>query len=222
MKHLAVKLWLSLMLVALMGYTGYSLWRVSQRNKETQVPAGEGSAPVVTVGPTKPLDLASYTMTERSGDSMSLEQLRGQVWIGSMFYASCPSECLQLNRTIAALHKDPLFRDVKFVSITVDPATDTPETLRDYGKALGADPKHWLFLNGSLSDVARLGRDMNISAGYKTHVRRLLLFDREGKVRGMFTFDDGQDIAKLREMVPELLKERTPTAKKTGTVKASP
>ena len=38
---------------------------------------------------------------------------------------------------------------------SVDPETDTPERLREYGKTFNADEKKWLFLTGDFEIIRR-------------------------------------------------------------------
>jgi protein SCO1/2 len=47
---------------------------------------------------------------------------------------------------------------IAFVSITVDPERDTPEVLKEYAQAFGANPAGWSFLTGApaaIQDVTR-------------------------------------------------------------------
>lgn len=215
MKSLAVKIWIMILLLAVAGYAAFTIRNKQLEREEADRQevaarklAEDKAKAAVTEVPPLSVDLDSFTMTERSGKPMSFGELRGQVWIASMFFASCPNECRLLNQTVAALHNDPLFKDVKFVSITVDPAVDTPESLSKTADILGADPKRWLFFTGKLDDVVRLGKQAKVDAGYKNHVARLMLFDRQGRIRGYYMFDDGQQIAKLRQEVPKLLAEK--------------
>jgi protein SCO1/2 len=59
---------------------------------------------------------------------------------------------------------DSLGRDVFIVSITVDPTTDDPETVRQYAEDLGSGPG-WIFLSGPPQNVSRvtakLGLDLD-------------------------------------------------------------
>jgi protein SCO1/2 len=213
MKSTAVKIWLMVLLLAAIGYGAFWLRSViaeqaAQRQQAAQRKEAEQQAKnaATSLAPV-PVEVDTFTMTERSGKPMSLGDLRGQVWIASMFFASCPNECRLMNQTVAALHNDPHFKDVKFVSISVDPAVDTPEALSKLADILGADEKRWLFLTGKMDDIVRLGKQAKVEAGYKSHNARLLLFDRQGRIRGYYMFDDAQQIAKLREEVPKLLKE---------------
>ena len=50
-------------------------------------------------------------------------------------------------------------RDVRLVSITVDPAYDTPEVLTRYAQSFAAQPQRWLFLTGDKAVIYRLVRE---------------------------------------------------------------
>jgi protein SCO1/2 len=47
---------------------------------------------------------------------------------------------------------------IVFISVTVDPERDTPEVLKEYAQAFGADPTGWFFVTGPpdfIRDVTR-------------------------------------------------------------------
>jgi protein SCO1 len=44
------------------------------------------------------------------------------------------------------INQSPMKEHVQFVSITTDPSRDTPDVLRDYGRAHKFDPVNWEFL----------------------------------------------------------------------------
>ena len=224
---IAVKAWISIGLILLAGYTAYTLIRITNDRRARPI----ASNPVTPVGSesAKPLPLESFEMTGQDGELFGFEKLRGQVWIASLFFSSCPHECKSLNQTIAALQRDPEFDDVQFVSMSVDPAVDDPQTLSEYAKLFDADQNQWLFLTGDLQEVGRFGREINVPAGYKTHTRRLVLFDRAGKPRGHFRYNDAADIAALKALLPELLaessaggEEEKETSADTGRRESSP
>jgi len=224
---IAVKAWISIGLILLAGYTAYTLVKITKDRRARPIATNA----VTPVGSelAKPLPLESFEMTGQDGELFGFEKLRGQVWIASLFFSSCPHECKSLNQTIAALQRDPEFDDVQFVSMSVDPAVDDPQTLSEYAKLFDADQNQWLFLTGDLQEVGRFGREINVPAGYKTHTRRLVLFDRSGKPRGHFRYNDAADIAALKALLPELLaesssggEEEKETSADTGRRESSP
>ena len=85
--------------------------------------------------------------------------------------------------------------DVRFVSISTDPAADTPEVLTRYAVTLGAD-KRWSFLTGPRAAIFELS-----IAGFKLaladadgvdvkekfiHSTKLVLVDRHGWIRDYY------------------------------------
>jgi|SRR5215213_5366380 len=81
--------------------------------------------------------------------------LQGKVVIINSFFATCQGSCLPLNQNLAKVQEalgDRLGKDVYILSISVDPAVDTPTALNAYAKKLNAKPG-WFFLTGTKENV---------------------------------------------------------------------
>ena len=81
--------------------------------------------------------------------------LQGKVVIINSFFATCQGSCLPLNQNLAKVQEalgDRLGKDVYILSISVDPAVDTPTNLNAYAKKLHARPG-WYFLTGAKDNV---------------------------------------------------------------------
>ena len=79
----------------------------------------------------------------------------------------------------------------RFVSISLDPERDTPEALRSYAEAHGADLAGWSFLTGTSDEVgAALGRygvgSVRGEDGEIDHVVATFLIDSEGRIAHRF------------------------------------
>ncbi len=139
--------------------------------------------------------VADFTLTERSGNTITLEDLRGKVWVASFLFTRCCTGCPRISADLLKLQPD-LPDGAIIVSFTVDPEYDTPSVLKAYAEGLGADPKRWLFLTGQqaeiyrlIKDSFRLGVEQNQGEARKpgnevTHSNRLLVVDRQGHIRG--------------------------------------
>jgi cytochrome oxidase Cu insertion factor (SCO1/SenC/PrrC family) len=100
-------------------------------------------------------------------------------------------------------------KDVKFVSITVDPDNDTPQVLGDYAKSFGADGQRWRFLTGDFNSIRRICADVfAMPIDRKVHTERLLLIDRQGVRRGIFSTGDPAQMIALKKGVDKLLDEK--------------
>jgi protein SCO1 len=133
----------------------------------------------------------AFTLTAANGGQRRLVDLRGKVVAVTFIYTSCPDTCPLLTDKMVAV-KDELGSsfdtDIAFVSITADPARDTPAALQAYAQAFGADVPGWWFLTGSSSDIAEVARAYGVaittgSDGGVDHTLLTSLIDRRGNLR---------------------------------------
>jgi protein SCO1 len=81
--------------------------------------------------------------------------LKDHIVVVSFIYTSCGDIC-PLATARLALARDKLAsmgrKDIRFISMTVDPETDTPEKLKKFADGMNADGD-WLFITGSPQEV---------------------------------------------------------------------
>jgi protein SCO1/2 len=81
--------------------------------------------------------------------------LKGKTVVVNAFFTTCTSVCPPMSRNMAKVQEAlgaRVGKDVLLVSISVDPATDTPERLKDYAQKFHAGPG-WVFLTGKKENV---------------------------------------------------------------------
>ena len=157
-----------------------------------------------------------------SQDGQSLlfhdDVLKGKVSIISFIYTSCRDICPVVTARLSQLEDklgDAAGRDYFFVSISIDPTNDTPDKLKEYGKAFGAGP-NWLFLTGTVKDIDairhRLGER---SRALTEHRNEVLLFnDRTGEWERNSAFGDiGVLASAVRAMDPDQRAKAQPIEK---------
>ncbi|HEV3257992.1 MAG TPA: SCO family protein [Gemmataceae bacterium] len=151
--------------------------------------------------------VGDFSLTERSGRTITREDLLGKIWVASFIFTRCAGPCPQVTGNMARLQAQLAGDDgVMLVTFTVDPKYDTPKVLRTYAAHYGADPKRWLFLTGDQDKLYALIRNSFMSAVEQTkgaartpgnevtHSTRLFLVDRKGHVRAYF---DGREVDDL-------------------------
>ena len=94
-------------------------------------------------------------LTDQDGAARRLSDWRGRVLAVTFVYTRCPMPdfCPLMDRQFAAVQRDlgadPRLREsVHLVSVTVDPAFDTPAVLRAHARGVGAKPEIWSFVTG--------------------------------------------------------------------------
>src|SRR5688572_22550486 len=84
--------------------------------------------------------------------------IKGKIVVFSFIYLNCNDICPLTTSRIARIAEklgDAVGRDVFIYSITMDPARDTPETLKMHAEAFGAG-KGWTFLTGKPGDIQKI------------------------------------------------------------------
>jgi len=148
-----------------------------------------GAAPrnVLAVGDTVP----DFRLTDQKRRPVALSDLRGKVVAINFIYTSCalPNFCLRIANNFGVLQKrfkTRLGRDLVLLTVTFDPAHDTPEVLAQYASQWNADPATWHFLTGPPRDVQRVchqfGVDFFPEEGLMNHSLHTAIVDRQGQM----------------------------------------
>lgn len=104
-----------------------------------------------------------FSLIERSGRRVGRADLRGKVWLVNFIYTKCTETCPTQSLQIARLQAEFAdARELRLVSITVDPGNDTREVLAAYAERYGADPDRWLFLTGDKREIYCLAKGLNL------------------------------------------------------------
>jgi protein SCO1/2 len=139
-----------------------------------------------TIGPAP-----DFALVAQDGRQVTLHDLRGKVIAVAFIYTSCADVCPLLTEKMAQVREElgPAFgKDIEFVSVTVDPEHDTPEVLKGYAEAFGADRGGWHFLTGEPAAVRETARRYGVAVAAREgadvdHTLLTSLVDRHGTLR---------------------------------------
>lgn len=133
--------------------------------------------------------MPTFELVDQAGSVVKSEQLRGRVLVVSFVFTTCTEACplitAQLARTQRRVRAEKLDGRVRFVSITLDPATDRPEVLRRYADVYGLDLASWYLLTGASDDVGRVVRAFGLNAIARervVHGSLVVLVDAKGQI----------------------------------------
>ena len=156
-----------------------------------------------------------FSFTERSGNEMTLADLKGKVWIADFIFTRCQGMCPLMTGRMAALEDQLAGTGIQMVSFSVDPDHDTPKVLSEYAAQHQASRHDWWFLTGrkarmwnfitegfSLGVAQATAEDLAQGAEPVMHSNRFVLVDREGYVRGYY---DSSEPAKIEALVRDAL-----------------
>ena len=146
-----------------------------------------GASQTLAVGEPVP----DFTLTNQARQRISLSQFRGKVVGINFIYTSCvlPQFCYRVANHFSVMRDrftDRMGRDLVLLTVTFDPARDTPERLAQYASQWKADPKTWHFITGDAPAVERVcrmfGVDFFADEGLMSHSVRTAVLDRQGRL----------------------------------------
>ena len=170
--------------------------------------SGAAADPLAASGDPAP----GFALVDQEGGRVSLAALRGTVVLLDFVYTSCPGPCPILTGILRDVRDglSPADRArVQLVSITLDPARDTPEVLREYASQRRIDPQGWSFATGSAADVDAVARAYGVGSvrqpdGEIEHTVATFLIDREGRIARRY-LGTTHDPAAIRADIERLL-----------------
>jgi protein SCO1 len=106
------------------------------------------------------LDLPDTPLVDQDGKPVRFKSdLLGQKTVAINFvFTTCNGICPILGTTFSKLQErlgERLGKDIELISISIDPAFDTPARMKQWGKQFGARPG-WRLLTGERSDIVGL------------------------------------------------------------------
>jgi protein SCO1 len=140
----------------------------------------------------EPAAVPAVALQTQSGERIDLAGLRGKWLLVDFIYTRCPSYCLALGSEFAQLQErlaGPLAQGrVELVSISFDPAHDTPQELGAYLQRAHSRGAGWLAARPLKAEgLARLERSFGITviegaAGEYTHNAAIHVVDPQGRL----------------------------------------
>jgi protein SCO1/2 len=170
--------------------------------------ASEPPLPKIALAP-------EFALTSQDGARVTLADFRGKVVAVTFIFTMCTATCPVLTPMMSFV-QDQLGADfgakIAFVSITVDPERDTPDVLKEYAQAFGANLAGWSFLTGAPVMIRDVTRRYGVYAsksenGDVDHTFLTSIVDRNGVLRVQYLgvrFDPDE----FRRDLLNLLKEQ--------------
>jgi protein SCO1 len=155
-----------------------------------------------------------FRFTNQSGKRISLRQYRGQALFITFIYTRCPfpDYCPRISRQFAEINRqlraDPtLDGKTHLLSISFDPAHDTPKVLRAYGLAAAGSPaatlfRHWEFAVPAAAELPGLARFFGLTyledGAVITHSMSTAVIGPDGRIAKWYHGSDWQPVELIR------------------------
>lgn len=139
-------------------------------------------------------EIDSFEHDSHRGEEVSLENLKGQVWLATFIFTNCETVCPPMTMNMTEVQQELIAQgveDYQIVAFSVDPEVDTPEVLADYiSKYNVPDESKWQLLTGYAQDyMSQFARDSfkvivqdDPNTNQVTHGTSFYLVNQEGYV----------------------------------------
>ena len=138
-----------------------------------------------------------FALKTQDDKPFTLADVKGKVALVSFIFTTCNGTCPATTSRMVSVQQElarrGLLKDgnVQLLSITLDPARDTPAKLRDYMQLYDVDAGSWSFLTGPVADVTKTYTDWGMWAkpaanGQLDHPSRIFLVDGQGRIREIY------------------------------------
>jgi protein SCO1/2 len=147
--------------------------------------------------------LPDQTFTDQQGQPLTLAWLDGHSSAITFVYTRCPlpefcpavdSRFRTLQQAIAEAPAGSPLAEVRLLSVTIDPAFDTPQVLAGHAAKLEAQPRVWRFVTAPVDEIAAFGHQFGLDvrtsgtgAADIEHNLRTIILDRDRRIVEMLT-----------------------------------
>jgi protein SCO1/2 len=164
-------------------------------------PTLAADAPALKAGVFSPPRMApDFTLQGSDGKELKLSNLRGRVVVLGFGFTSCPDVCPITLATLAQAYKKlgAVAKDVQVVYITVDPARDDAQRMKQY---LATFDPSFVGGTGSPERLEAVRKEYGVLAEKKqygsnytvAHSSSIYLIDREGLLRALMPYGRNPD-----------------------------
>lgn len=152
---------------------------------------------VRVIEPDKPRRLENFSLTDGAGRTVTRDDMRGKILAVSFLFTSCSLTCPEVSKRMAEIQNlTATNNDVRLLSLTVDPRTDTPAVLAKWGERFGADMNRWFLLTGDKAQLHWLigtsflatetNNPFNSMPGNFAGTERIAVVDKRGNIRAYY------------------------------------
>ncbi|HKU74115.1 MAG TPA: SCO family protein [Pyrinomonadaceae bacterium] len=120
---------------------------------------------IVAASSSKTLKIPDVEVLDQDGNVRHFytDLIKGKTVAINFIFTNCTTICPPLGATFARVQRELGAKDVHFISVSVDPLTDTPERLKAWGAKFKAGAG-WTFVTGNKPEIDQLLRALGASA----------------------------------------------------------
>jgi len=132
--------------------------------------------------PSTAVKIPDVTVQDQNGKSLNFytDLVKGKVVAINFIFTTCTTICPPLTATFRRVQQQLAEQksSAQLISVSVDPAIDTPERLRDFAAKFKAEPG-WAFVTGNTSDINSLLQQLGVAVTNKNDHTPMILIGND-------------------------------------------
>ena len=208
-------IWLFVILVFILPVLGFTIMNWYTNSVQPLPVLG----PVITdISGNKTLHtISDFVMTNQDGQNVSTADWKNKIVVVDFFFTHCPIVCPKLTNSIQRVQQN--FKSdngLLFNSFSVDPERDSISVLKEYTMRFELNTHNWHLLTGDKKEIYKLARNSFMVAATDgdggpedfIHSEKLVLIDKQKRIRGYYNGTDVTEINQLMEDIKKLKNEK--------------
>lgn len=132
--------------------------------------------------PSTAMRIPDVVVRDQNGKSLNFytDLVKGKVVAINFVFTTCTTICPPLTATFRRVQQQLAEQNssVQLISVSVDPAIDTPERLRDFAAKFKVEPG-WAFVTGTTSDINSLLQQLGVAVANKNDHTPMILIGND-------------------------------------------
>ena len=152
-------------------------------DKPAREAPAESPSTTMEPGSVSSLRIPDVTVQDQNGKSLSFysDLVKGKVVAINFIFTTCTTICPPLSATFRRVQQQLAEQKipVQLISVSVDPAIDTPERLNSFAAKFNAEPG-WTFVTGNTTDINSLLQQLGVAVTNRNDHTPMILIGNEG------------------------------------------
>jgi len=161
-------------------------------------------------------DVPDFSLKNQDGKRIKLSDYRGKSVLITFIYTRCPlpDYCPLMTSNFASIQKEltpntAVYPRVHLLTVTVDPEHDSPDVLRSYGSAIGADFSHWEFGTGTPDQIKQVSTFFGLAywpdGEQIVHSLRTAIIGGDGKLVRIYNGNEWKPEQVIRDLKDSII-----------------
>jgi protein SCO1/2 len=150
--------------------------------------------------------VSDIVLYNQHGKKITLDDFDSSILVVNIFFASCPTICPSMNKQIQSVAEGYINENnIKFLTVTIDPESDSVPVLAEYAKAYKADLYKRTFATGNKREIYDwVFNDLKLATEQRgsnfIHDDKVVIIDKQHRIRAILPTSGENNTQKFKNI----------------------